>query len=162
MKKLYVNLDLCIGCQAHSAACHRVRFEAHGFQRAGVEAVGSFPTVCRHCEDPACVKACPREAMRKESDGTVRRSANLCSGCRSCLLACPFATLGDLEPLADFSMSKCNLCFDRVRDGKDPACVATCPTGALEFQEADEALAGREALLLGAHLVGYNPYVRRA
>jgi len=162
MKRLVVNLDLCIGCTAHGAACNRVNHETMTERSARVDAIGEFPAVCRHCEDPACVKACPREAMRKEADGSVRRSANLCSGCRTCVLACPFGTLGDNSALGGFSLSKCHLCFSRTAEGKLPACVATCPTGALRFEEIPEALHDRDVFMVGAHAVGRSPYVRRS
>jgi len=161
MKKLLVNLDVCIGCQAHSAACHRVNGDTLTFRTGQIDDAGTLPVVCRHCEDPACVAACPRDAMRKEEDGTVRRSANLCSGCRSCVLACPFGVLGDVDGLAGFSRSKCHLCFDRTAEGKEPACVATCPTGAIRFEEIDEVLADEEELVIGGHALGRSPYVRR-
>jgi len=180
MKKLLVDLDVCIGCTSHGAACNRVNHDTMTFRAGEIESVGPIPAVCRHCEDPACVKACPRNAMRKEEDGTVRRSANLCSGCRSCVLACPFGVLGDSHDVARtdnlgvadspretqllgrFAMSKCHLCFDRVAQGEVPACVATCPTGALRFEEVPEVVEDTKKLLIGAHTLGRSPYVRRS
>jgi Fe-S-cluster-containing dehydrogenase component len=168
MKKLLVDLDVCIGCTAHGAACNRVNHDTMTFRAADLGPVGLLPVVCRHCEDPACVQACPRDAMRKEEDGTVRRSSNLCSGCQSCVLACPFGVLDraggveDSRLLAGFAMSKCHLCFDRVAEGKVPACVATCPTGALKFEEMPEVVEDNKKLLIGAHTLGRSPYVRRS
>jgi len=40
-------------------------------------------------------------------------------------------------------MIKCDLCVDRTRAGEPPACVAACPTGALEFAELDDYLRRR-------------------
>jgi len=162
MKKLVVDLDICIGCTAHGAACNRVNHDTPTFRAADLGPIGTVPVVCRHCEDPACVKACPRNAMRKEDDGTVRRSTNLCSGCRSCVLACPFGVLGDIDLLGEFALSKCHLCFDRVAEGKQPACVATCPTGALRFEEIPEVAQDKQTPMIGAHVVGHNPYRRRS
>jgi Fe-S-cluster-containing dehydrogenase component len=40
-------------------------------------------------------------------------------------------------------MSKCHLCAHRLDDGRGPACVAACPTGALRFVPALETPPGR-------------------
>lgn len=161
MKKLFVQLDLCIGCQAHSVACHRVRLGALTLQSTEVDSVGTLPVVCRHCEDPACAGACPNEAMIRDEDGVVRRNPFRCTGCRSCVLACPFGVLSRGMKLGLFPMGKCDLCTSRLADGKEPACVATCPTGAIIFKEADEVYAGEDEMVLGSHTVGYRTYIRR-
>lgn len=44
---------------------------------------------CRHCEDAPCVLACPWDALKKVGDD-LKRSNFLCTGCRSCLIGCPF------------------------------------------------------------------------
>ena len=161
MKKLVVQIDLCIGCQAHSAACWMVRHDALTLQSVRVERAGNFPVVCRHCEDPACAAACPNDAMVKCEDGVVRRYPSRCTGCRSCVLACPFGVLSAGAPLEDFSMAKCDLCIDRLQDGSEPACVSTCPTGALRFEEVEEEYHRDREMVLGSHVSGYRTYIRR-
>jgi len=37
-------------------------------------------------------------------------------------------------------MGKCTMCFDRTKEGMLPACVKTCPTGAMNFGERKEIL----------------------
>ena len=161
MKKLFVQLDLCIGCQAHSVACHRVRLGALTLQSTEVDGVGTLPVVCRHCEDPACAGACPNDAMIRDDDGVVRRNPFRCTGCRSCVLACPFGVLSHGMKLGLFPMGKCDLCTSRLADGKEPACVATCPTGAIIFKEVDDVYAEKDEMVLGSHTVGYRTYIRR-
>ena len=161
MKKLFVQLDLCIGCQSHSVACHRVRNGAVTLQSSEIESVGTLPVVCRHCEEPACVSACPNEAMTRDEDGVVRRFAFRCTGCRSCVLACPFGVLSQGAKLPVFSLGKCDLCTERLKDGMEPACVMTCPTGALRYEEVSGVYPTDKEMLVGAHHVGYRTYIRR-
>ncbi len=86
---------------------------------------------CMHCADPACKTACPRGAIEKRSDdGMVVVDQGKCIGCHACLWVCPFGVprFGN-----NGKMQKCDACFDLVREGKEPACVATCPAEALHF-----------------------------
>jgi Fe-S-cluster-containing dehydrogenase component len=99
--------------------------------------------------------------MIRDEDGIVRRNPFRCTGCRSCVLACPFGVLSRGMKLGLFPMGKCDLCTSRLADGKEPACVATCPTGAIIFKEADEVYAGKDEMVLGSHTVGYRTYIRR-
>lgn len=161
MKKLFVDLDLCIGCQAHSVACNRVNHNVLTMQSTDVADDATLPVVCRHCESPACVAACPNGSMDRGDDGVVRRNMAMCTGCMSCTFACPFGVLTRGMRLARHSASKCNLCAPRVERGLEPACVATCPTGALQFREVEEVYE-KEPVVLGAHTLGHNPYIRRA
>lgn len=161
MKKLFVQIDRCIGCQAHSVACQRVRHQAVTLQSAEIPDTGSFPVVCRHCEEPACAAACPNDAMVRGEDGIVRRNPFKCTGCRSCVLACPFGVLSQGMPLAVFASGKCDLCIGRLEKGKEPACVATCPTGAIRFEEVGDAPDRDREMVLGSHTIGYRTYIRR-
>jgi Fe-S-cluster-containing dehydrogenase component len=52
-------------------------------------------------------------------------------------MACPWGIPGfDHEINA---IRKCTMCHDRIDQGLEPACVATCPTDALQFMTLDEA-----------------------
>lgn len=85
---------------------------------------------CYHCDDPACVAACPTEAMvRRESDGLVYVVKELCIGCESCISACPWniPVLHEDENV----VGKCDYCMDRLDAGLEPACVTACTTHAL-------------------------------
>jgi molybdopterin-containing oxidoreductase family iron-sulfur binding subunit len=57
----------------------------------------SLPRMCQHCEgpnpgepDPPCVSACPVEATDVGDDGIVSQIHARCTGCRSCMAACPY------------------------------------------------------------------------
>jgi Fe-S-cluster-containing hydrogenase component 2 len=137
-KRLVLQLDRCIGCRACEAAC-RSRFKSEARVRyAEVGATVNLPMVCRHCTEPLCASACPFDVIvRGEDGGVVRQASYHCVGCRSCALACPFGVI-DTALLRRVSQ-KCSLCADRA---EGPRCAATCPTGALLYEDAPDERAG--------------------
>jgi formate dehydrogenase iron-sulfur subunit len=92
---------------------------------------------CLHCEEPACLYACPAPgAIVQYTNGVVDFNQDQCIGCQYCVSACPF----DI-PRFDRTtrkVYKCNLCIDRVDAGLEPACVKTCPTKAISWGPIDE------------------------
>ena len=87
---------------------------------------------CMHCEDPGCLKACPSPgAIIQYANGIVDFHQENCIGCGYCVAGCPF----DIPRISqeDHKAYKCSLCSDRVAVGQEPACVKTCPTGAIRF-----------------------------
>ena len=87
---------------------------------------------CMHCEDPGCLKACPSPgAIVQYTNGIVDFHEENCIGCGYCITGCPF----NIPRLSktDHKAYKCTLCSDRVGVGQEPACVKTCPTGAIVF-----------------------------
>ena len=87
---------------------------------------------CMHCEDPGCLKACPAPgAIVKYANGIVDFVSENCIGCGYCIAGCPFNVPRISKK--DNKAYKCSLCSDRVAVGQAPACVKTCPTGALHF-----------------------------
>ncbi|QOI96106.1 MAG: 4Fe-4S dicluster domain-containing protein [Flammeovirgaceae bacterium] len=120
-----------------------------------VPAAGHFyiGTQCFHCENPPCVEVCPVKATWKEKDGIVVVDYDWCIGCRYCMAACPydgrrFNWATPEVPAEEVNhnqhylgnrlrkkgvMEKCTFCIQRSRNGKNPACVEACPTGARIF-----------------------------
>ncbi len=87
---------------------------------------------CMHCEDPGCLKACPAPgAIVQYTNGIVDFHEENCIGCGYCVAGCPF----DVPRISkkDHRAYKCTLCSDRVAVGQEPACVKSCPTGAIVF-----------------------------
>jgi formate dehydrogenase-N beta subunit len=94
---------------------------------------------CMHCEDPGCLKACPSAgAIVQYANGIVDFQQDNCIGCGYCIAGCPF----NIPRLSkeDNRVYKCTLCVDRVSVGQEPACVKTCPTGAIHFGTKREML----------------------
>ena len=98
---------------------------------------------CMHCTEAACVEVCPTKALYHHELGFVAYDKDKCSGCGYCVEACPFDVprSGSGAITGIRTMNKCTLCQDRVTNDLTPACVKTCPTGALQYGD-------REALLL--------------
>ncbi|WP_437891427.1 formate dehydrogenase subunit beta [Phytobacter sp. V91] len=94
---------------------------------------------CMHCADPGCLKACPSAgAIIQYANGIVDFQSEHCIGCGYCIAGCPF-NIPRLNP-DDNRVYKCTLCVDRVSVGQEPACVKTCPTGAIQFGSKKEML----------------------
>ncbi len=153
-----IDKSKCIGCKACQVACMEwndlrddIGHAVGGYDNpadltaeswtvmrfAEVERDGNLDWLirkdgCMHCEDPGCLKACPAPgAIVKYANGIVDFISQNCIGCGYCITGCPF----DIPRISkkDNKAYKCTLCSDRVMVGLEPACVKTCPTGAIRF-----------------------------
>ncbi|MFP1455389.1 formate dehydrogenase subunit beta [Escherichia coli] len=70
-------------------------------------------------------------AIIQYANGIVDFQSEQCIGCGYCIAGCPF-DIPRLNP-EDNRVYKRTLCVDRVVVGQEPACVKTCPTGAIHF-----------------------------
>ncbi|MFH1140943.1 MAG: 4Fe-4S dicluster domain-containing protein [Chloroflexota bacterium] len=158
---LLTDLTLCIGCRACEVVCNKVnRLPAPevSFSSAAVfdtlrrptarafTVVNRYPQTngrlpiyrkvqCMHCDEPACVSACPVSALMKTPEGPVIWDEKVCIGCRYCMTVCPYSI-----PAYEYSepyhprIRKCTMCYDRVvKQGGIPACVEACPVKATIF-----------------------------
>ena len=112
-----------------------------------------LPIQCNQCEQPPCTRACPIQATWKEPDGIVVVDYDWCIGCRYCQAACPYEArhfnfhtpeipAEEINPNQSYLsnrirkrgvIEKCTFCLHRTRNGKFPACLEACPTGARKF-----------------------------
>ncbi len=112
-----------------------------------------MPVQCHQCRQAPCTKVCPVQATWQEKDGIVVVDYNWCIGCRYCMAACPYdarrfnyqkPTIAkeQINPNQTYLsnrirpkgvVEKCTFCLHRTRDGKYPACLEVCPTGARVF-----------------------------
>ncbi|MCW8926617.1 MAG: 4Fe-4S dicluster domain-containing protein [Xanthomonadales bacterium] len=107
-----------------------------------IEVTRNVKRQCMQCLKPTCVSVCPVGAMTKSELGPILYSADRCIGCRYCIMACPFDVPKFEWEGGMFSViGKCQFCTrKRLAEGKLPACVESCPTGALKFGRRDELL----------------------
>ncbi len=111
---------------------------------------------CMHCTNAGCVAVCSSGALYKDPNtGFVSVDESKCVGCEYCASACPF----DVPRFhgSQNKINKCTACMDRISNGKTPsinedkgetetqfnkpACVHTCPAGALDFGPRSEMIA---------------------
>jgi len=136
------NTELCVGCQACEIACKQenninvgprwIRICKEVSKEAGGKLRMDFSMIqCRHCTKPLCREACPVDAIIVRDDGIVLIDAQLCTGCNQCIDACPFGAPQSNPETGLVEM--CTMCVHRIDKGLDPACVQTCPYGALRY-----------------------------
>jgi formate dehydrogenase iron-sulfur subunit len=147
-----IDASLCIDCRACLVACSvennvSMRHTRIWIKDTGI--VGEFPNLmhytapfhCMHCVDPSCVSACTVGALQQNEDGIITYDNDRCIGCRYCMYACPFQ-VPHFEWDEQFALiTKCDLCVSRLEDGRaQPACAATCPSGAIQFGSREDML----------------------
>lgn len=151
----HVDATYCAGCKTCQVACKDrsslevgqlfrkvVKYEDGEWARVGntwKTNVSAYwlSISCNHCADPTCVKVCPTGAMYKRAeDGVVLLDQERCVGCQSCVMACPYDA-PQFNP-AIGKVGKCDLCADRLADGKRPVCVDACPFQLISFGDIDE------------------------
>src|SRR4051794_29565153 len=156
----FTDTSVCIGCKACEVACkewNQVPESLQGFTgmsydntidlgadtwrhvafveqqvNDGVRWLMSSD-VCKHCTHAACLEVCPTGALFRTEFGTVVVQEDICNGCGYCVPACPFGVLDKRE--SDGRVWKCTLCYDRLKDDKEPACAQACPTNSIQFGE---------------------------
>ena len=137
-KTVFIDFSKCIECRACEVACER---EHNGRSFINVfewQEMAAMALNCRHCENAPCVEVCPTNALYRDEDGAVLLAPQKCIGCLMCGIVCPFG-IPELDSLNKIMM-KCDLCPDRRAEGKPPACVEACPTGALIFGDVNEIM----------------------
>lgn len=176
-----IDVTVCIGCKACQVGCSEwndIRAEpGHNvgvydnpadlgpkawtvMRFSEVEVNGHFEWLirkdgCMHCSDPGCLKSCPAEgAIIQYANGIVDFQSEHCIGCGYCVAGCPFNI--PRVSKEDNHAYKCTLCVDRVSVGQEPACVKTCPTGAIRFGTKAEMIEYADKRIVDLHQRGYE------
>ncbi len=153
MKRIYCLIENCLACRACELACavahsesknlvDALREEPPPVQRIRVRVFDNgeegpparaIAIQCRHCDDPPCIEACTEECIhRDEGTGKIFIDRERCSGCWTCVKACPYGAVVRHRGLRIALI--CDHCPDRAA----PACVEACRTGALAYCERED------------------------
>jgi tetrathionate reductase subunit B len=158
MKAFVIDVSHCPGCYACQLVCKDehcgndwtpyarpqpdtgqfwVKIEEHVRGTIPKVKMAYVPILCMHCADAPCIKACPVEAIYQRPDGLVVIDPKKCTGCQSCLDACPYGVIYYNEELN--LAQKCTGCAHLLDRGwKVPRCVDVCFNGAIKFGEESE------------------------
>lgn len=171
---LAIKVDRCFGCKVCTIACKSENYaqfisesneiveESPIFWvRVHEEISGTYPKftaryypiMCRHCQNPFCLNTCPTQAISKSHEGIVEINQENCNGCNLCITTCPYQV--PQYNLQTGKVEMCHFCVHRLKQGKEPMCVAACPAKALIFgdlnnedSEISRLTASMEALQL--------------
>ncbi len=164
-KGFFTDATLCIGCKACEVACKEwnqlpaepLRWTGNSYDNTGalsattwrhVLFVEQMPDaqlsprwlllsdVCKHCHHAPCQEVCPTGSIIRTEFDTVYVQQDICNGCGYCVAACPFGVI-ERNP-HDGGAHKCTFCYDRLRDGGQPACAKACPTESIQFGDLEE------------------------
>ncbi len=152
---LEVIVSKCLGCHTCELECALAHSGSETFVEAfysderlypriilDVDGDDVIPTHCRHCTDAPCITVCPTAAMARSGvEEPVVLDIDKCIGCNACVMVCPFGIIKAIPETT--TLSKCDLCVDRLAEGKIPACAAGCPTRAIRYTKVEDISAGR-------------------
>ena len=133
----------CVGCRCCEVACNEQNNNPADikWRRVGEMEGGVFPAFtqmlnsmsCNHCIDPECLRGCPTESYIKIAEtGIVIHDDETCIGCQYCTWNCPYGVPVFHEERN--IVTKCHMCHERLEVGQSPACVQSCPSGAIEIE----------------------------
>ena len=163
---MILDLNRCTGCMTCVLACKQENFTRPGvwwnkvftLEDVSSESILYFRYGCMHCDNPPCAKACPEGAIYKRPDGIILMDRDKCKGHGECLEACPYGVI-DMNPDQEYfpgqklpfqespeshrlhipgKASTCTLCVHRIEQGREPACVAGCPSKVMIFGDLND------------------------
>jgi formate dehydrogenase iron-sulfur subunit len=166
-KSFFIDTTLCTACRGCQVACKQwhdlpaeitknrgtyenppdLSFNTYKVVRMREQVVDGdlkwlfFPEQCRHCIEAPCLETAgdPSAIYRDEKTGAIIFTANTKNlDADEIIEACPY-NIPRKAP--DGTLAKCDMCIDRVENGLPPACVQTCPAGAMNFGDREEMLA---------------------
>ena len=140
MSRVVCDPALCSGCLACVVACMDQHYdetkadavspriyEKRTSRKSGL--VSYITRSCLHCADAPCMEQCPMKVFERTENGfVVAFHKEKCIGCRKCESVCPNQVIRFDQ---NGKMEKCDGCIDRLRQGREPACVRVCCVNAI-------------------------------
>src|SRR5579883_1084154 len=141
--RFHFDMTRCIGCKCCVVACNEQNgnpADIH-WRRVGEIEGGWYPNThrlylsmgCNHCLEPSCLIGCPVNAYKKDAvTGIVQHDPNACIGCQYCTWNCSYG-VPQYNPERGV-VGKCDMCYSRLTEGREPACANACPEGAIQIE----------------------------
>jgi formate dehydrogenase iron-sulfur subunit len=165
-KSFFIDTTLCTACRGCQVACKQwhdlpgektsnrgsyenpedLSFQTYKLVRFNEKIINNklewlfFPEQCRHCTEPPCrdTASDPTAIFKDPATGAVIFTANTKNlDADEIIESCPYNIPRKAK---DGTLAKCDMCLDRVQNGQEPACVKTCPSGAMHFGDSKEML----------------------
>jgi molybdopterin-containing oxidoreductase family iron-sulfur binding subunit len=184
---MVIDLKRCIGCDACTIACRQTKGTTKGILYAKIlkyelgrypdAKLAFLPVLCMHCAEPPCEEVCPTGATIKREDGIVVIDPQKCIGCNSCVIACPYGARNSFRVKLTYfegkktafeishekahisgKVEKCDFCLDRLKAGREPACVRACPADARIFGDLNDADSPPSKLIVEKEGLQLNPH----
>lgn len=141
--RFHFDMTQCIGCKCCVVACNEQNGNpaSINWRRVGEIEGGFYPNTqrfhlsmgCNHCLEPSCLIGCPVEAYKKDPvTGIVQHNPEACIGCQYCTWNCSYG-VPQYNPERGV-VGKCDMCYGRLTDGREPACVNACPEIAIRVE----------------------------
>lgn len=153
LTKLYVDIPALLESEADLNAIEcEYMFHRKNDGHFSLLEIAEFATYCRQCKEPFCVSACPKEALERLENGSVKRYNMRCVGCKSCVIACPFGCI--FPEVLNYITAKCDHCLNQLREDPDylPSCVKTAPENTLQMQKVEKENPKEFLFFVGDHL----------
>ena len=99
-----------------------------------------FSEQCRHCLMPGCMAEVEKDEIIQDdkTGAVVYTPATKNLNYKATREGCPYDIPRKSEKTG--ALVKCTMCLDRLKADKIPACVKSCPTGAMQFGEREKVL----------------------
>ncbi len=170
---LLVDNKKCQGCLTCMLACSLVNEGVENLSLSRIQVLQNpfalFPddlslAQCRQCADPACVRACPNEALFVDSqNGNIRRvNSAQCIGCGECVEACPYTPARPIVKPKGNTAAICDLCLTAAHwqepggpQGKQ-ACVESCPMRAIASSTTLPDQTGKSGYVVNLRTAGWQ------
>lgn len=165
-KAFFIDTSLCTACRGCQVACKQwhnlpaeqtsnrgtyqnppdLSFDTYKLVRMKETVIDGkfnwlfFPEQCRHCIEAPCLEtaADPSAIYKDSATGAIIYTAKTKElDPDEIIESCPYNIP---RKAADGTLAKCDMCIDRVHNGLLPACVQTCPTGAMNFGDRQDMM----------------------